>query len=59
MAKPLPKVYSPERVDELRKLAGMANNLNQIAHSVNAGERLKLSSLQDLEQIRELLSKLK
>ena len=58
MGKPLPKIHTSERIDEIRQLAGMAHNLNQIAKSVNSGERLKFSALKDLEAISKILKQL-
>lgn len=46
-----------EEIDLFKAIAGMANNLNQIAKRLNNGELLKLKSIEDLERISELLKK--
>ena len=48
-----------EELVEIRKLTGMANNLNQIARSVHSGEGLSLSSMKLLEELSMLVERLK
>ena len=48
-----------EEVDFYRKLAGMANNLNQLAHAANAGQLFTNKILTALEDINSLINKLK
>ncbi len=59
MGKPLPRRPSPELTDQLRKLTGMANNLNQIAKAANQGQRLNLDMLNTLESITNLINEIR
>lgn len=58
MDKPLPTIRTPEQIQELRELRGMATNLNQIAKSVNAGETLNEVALDDYQKISQYIKKL-
>jgi len=59
MGKALPLKLSPELVDQLRQLTGMANNLNQIAKAANQGSRLNLEMLETLEEIKILIKEIR
>ena len=49
---------NPETLDLIRKLCGMANNLNQVARKANAGgyEIARKENLQLASQIRQLVN---
>ena len=48
-----------EEIDLYRKLAGMANNLNQLAHAANAGQLFTNKILTALADINHAINKLK
>ena len=56
---PIPQKRSPERAELLRILAGIGNNLNQLARIANAGGRVAEIDLQHaLDDFRDVARKL-
>lgn len=50
---------TPEEVNYFRQLAGMANNLNQLAHAANSGKTFTSHILKALDDINTVIEKLK
>ncbi len=50
---------TPKEVDIYRKLVGISNNLNQLAHAANVGETLTMKIIEALETINHLTDKLR
>lgn len=56
---PIPRKRSPERAELLRTLAGIGNNLNQLARIANSGGRVAEIDLQRaLDDFRDVARKL-
>lgn len=56
---PIPRKRSPERAELLRTLAGIGNNLNQLARIANSGGRVAEIDLQKaLDDFRDVAQKL-
>lgn len=49
---------SEEEADHYRKLVGMANNLNQLAHQANSGKLLYNEIIKTLEKVNLTIDKL-
>jgi hypothetical protein len=50
---------TPQECDFYRKLTGMANNLNQLAHAVNRGEVFTRNIMEAIEAIKFTVAKLR
>lgn len=50
---------TPEEINFYRQLAGMANNLNQLAHAANSGRVFTLQIMKALQGINYTIERLK